>query len=114
MALNEDKKYARRAVAKGKVVFMATEEPTETTREYLCEVCGKRETLTEADAYQNGWDYPPFIGIWGVVSPRTCPSCPMTDTAYWTLIMQGQEHLTDKQRETITRIIAEPATEMQF
>lgn len=73
--------------------------------EYECEVCGKKEWLDENDAFSAGWDYPPFIGTWGIVSPRTCADCDMTDTAWWA-ITKGLE-LTEKHKETIRRINAE-------
>lgn len=43
---------------------------------YVCEVCGNTEIMTPEEAYQEGWDYPPFMGSYGVVSARTCPRCP--------------------------------------
>ena len=73
--------------------------------EYLCEVCQKVETLTEEQAYKSGWDYPPFIGVWGVISPRTCPDCPMTDTAYWAAL--SGLPLNENQMNTVLRIQAE-------
>ena len=74
---------------------------------YVCEVCGIEAELTEAEAYESGWDYPPFIGAWGIVSPRTCPNCPMTETAWWYLIKNGGEDVPEKHRKTIERIIIE-------
>lgn len=76
-------------------------------RDYLCEVCGRTENLSEDAAYAQGWDYPPFIGQWGVVSPRTCgsPTCGIQNTAYWAVI-SGDE-LTEHQVATIERIQAE-------
>lgn len=73
---------------------------------YVCEVCDKTEELTEEAAYESGWDYPPFIGAWGIVSPRTCPNCLVTGTAWWALIKQ--EPLTERHRATIERITNEP------
>jgi hypothetical protein len=80
-------------------------------RTYLCENCGREETLTEAEAYQKGWDYPPFIGLWGVLSPRTCPDCGIETTAYWAIITQGTENLSEKHQATIRRVMAEPLGE---
>lgn len=86
--------------------FAAQDNPDTTTKNtYLCEVCDKQEELTEAEAYQAGWDYPPFIGMWGVVSPRTCPTCTIEGTAYWA-ILRG-DTLSDKHEATIKRILAE-------
>lgn len=77
------------------------------TFRYECEVCGRVEVLTEVDAFDTGWDYPPFIGQWGVVSPRTCggADCGIDKTAYWA-VMAGNE-LTEQQARTITRILEE-------
>jgi hypothetical protein len=76
-------------------------------REYECEVCGVKDTLTEQEAFDAGWDYPPRIGTWGVVSPRTCPTCPITKTAWWHLVTQGGSELSEKHLATIKRILAE-------
>jgi hypothetical protein len=75
--------------------------------EYVCEVCGRVEELTEKDAYDTGWDYPPFIGLWGVVSPRTCggPTCSVEKTAYWAVL--NDTELSEHHRATITRILQE-------
>jgi hypothetical protein len=75
--------------------------------EYLCEVCGKREDLTEEEAYKQGWDYPPFMGIWGVLSPRTCGDCTIDQTAYWYVIQQGTENIPPNHMNTIKRVLAE-------
>lgn len=69
---------------------------------YECEVCGKKEELTETEAFNAGWDYPPFVGEWGVISPRTCGNCGIHYTAWWALM--EDEELTEKQLETIRRI----------
>lgn len=75
--------------------------------QYVCEVCDKRQVLTETAAFDAGWDYPPFIGEWGVVSPRTCggADCGIDRTAYWAL-MTGKP-LTDQQQDTVQRILEE-------
>ena len=71
---------------------------------YECEVCGLTVSLTEAEAYESGWDYPPFIGAWGLISPRTCPDCVMTDTAWWWIMHHRGEPLPDKHQRTVLRI----------
>lgn len=75
--------------------------------EYLCETCDKHENLTPDEAYAAGWDYPPFMGAWGVVSPRTCGDCDISTTAWWHLTTQGTENLPERHRTTILRIAAE-------
>ena len=77
---------------------------------HICEVCGRTEVLTPQEAFDAGWDYPPMMGRFGVVSPRTCPNCNMMDTVWAAISLQGKlpEELTDNQKQTIMRIIAEP------
>ncbi len=77
---------------------------------HICEVCGKTEILTPQEAFDLGWDYPPMMGRFGVLSPRTCPNCNMMDTVWAEVTLMGKkpEDLTEKQQKTILRIIAEP------
>lgn len=99
--------------SRGKIeeVLAAQKRPRDDTlNEYLCEVCDKKQDLTEAEAYAQGWDYPPFMGMWGIVSPRTCGDCGIEATAYWQVLMhQGTppEGFNDRHAATIIRIIAE-------
>ncbi len=76
----------------------------------VCEVCGRTEILTPEEAYKQGWDYPPYMGTFGVLSARTCPNCPITETAWAALVLDKKpvRKLTEHQRETINRILAEP------
>lgn len=80
---------------------------------HYCEVCGKKELLTPEKAFNEGWDYPPRMGMFGVLSPRTCGKCGITDTVWWKLATdKNKEHsienLTDKEKKTIKRIFSEP------
>lgn len=79
---------------------------------HICEVCGAEAVLTPEDAYAAGWDYPPKMGHFGVISPRTCPACLMTQTAYWALMFDGYtaDMLTETQRSAIDRILCEPGS----
>ena len=79
---------------------------------HICEACGVEETLTEDEAYQKGWDYPPRMGHFGVISPRTCPNCTINRTLWWALTVNGGDTamLTDKQKATLERILGEPET----
>jgi hypothetical protein len=81
---------------------------------HMCEVCDVEEVLTPDEAYDAGWDYPPRQGRFGVISPRVCPGCPSTATVWWALTCDGytQEMLSDRQRDVIARILAEPASIM--
>lgn len=73
---------------------------------HWCEVCGKEEMLTSDEAFSAGWDFPPGMGTWGVVSPRTCGSCPMDATVWWAVAMDGYdaEQLSSAQRRVVARI----------
>lgn len=80
---------------------------------HICEVCGIEEVLTPDQAYEAGWDYPPRQGRFGVISPRVCPGCPSTATVWWALTCDGytQEMLSDRQRDVVARILAEPGVD---
>ena len=77
---------------------------------HICEVCGKTEIITPEEAFNDGWNYPPRMGSFGIVSPRTCGNCPINLTAWWALVCEKKAvaELSQKQRETIKRIQGEP------
>lgn len=81
---------------------------------HICEVCGKEEILTSKEAFDAGWDYPgeegSSMGFFGVLSPRTCGNCSITDTAWWAVVTEGKakEQLSERQIQTIERILQEP------
>ena len=77
---------------------------------HICEVCGRKEILTPQEAFDQGWDYPPMMGRFGVLSPRTCPKCSMMDTVWAAITMLGKkaEDLTEEQQQVIVRIVSEP------
>ncbi len=79
---------------------------------HVCEVCGREELLSPEEAFDAGWDYPPLMGEFGVLSPRTCGSCVIRDTVYWKVASASSlsDDLTDNQVETLRRIFGEPAT----
>lgn len=81
---------------------------------HICEVCGRDEVLDSDAAYAAGWDYPPRMGVFGVVSPRTCGSCSIADTVWAALMMHGvsADELTPAQRAVVERIAAEPESIM--
>lgn len=81
---------------------------------HICEVCDRTKILTPTEAHAAGWDYPPHMGSFGVISPRTCPDCPNTGTVWWAVAMDGltEEMLSEHQREVVARILAEPASIM--
>ena len=77
---------------------------------HICEVCGRTEVLTSEEAFEAGWDYPPRLGAFGIVSPRTCPDCSMMDTLWAELVLRHKtpDELTDDQKITLLRIVNEP------
>lgn len=77
---------------------------------HICEVCGKSEILTSEGGYNKSWDYPPKMGTFKVVSPRTCGNCSIKDTLWWAICCEGKkpEELTKKQLDTLERIGQEP------
>ena len=77
---------------------------------HICEVCGKTETLTPEEAFNEGWDYPPRMGGFGIVGPRTCGDCPINLTVWWALVSEKKSvsELSQQQRETIKGIQGEP------
>lgn len=78
---------------------------------HICEVCGKTEVLTPEEAYDLGWDYPPMMGSFGVVSARTCPNCPINQTLWWKMCIDSKSapyDLSEKDKEILKRIIEEP------
>ena len=79
---------------------------------HICEVCGKTEILTPEEAFNEGWDYPPRMGSFAIVGPRTCGDCPRNLTVWWGLVSEKKSvlELSQQQRETIKRIQGEPAS----
>lgn len=77
---------------------------------HICEVCGRTEILTPSEAFHAGWDYPPLMGSFGIISPRTCPNCDMMDTVWAALALRytNPNDLTDEQKKVLVRILAEP------
>lgn len=82
---------------------------------HLCECCGTQALLTPEEAFQEGWDYPPTIGRFGTISPRTCKNCGIETTLWWALAIDHTptEQLSRGQQATLQRILNEksPLTE---
>ena len=82
---------------------------------HVCEVCGKTKIMTPEEAFNEGWDYPPRMGTFGVVSPRTCGDCGMEDTL-WMALQSGKikslDDMTPEQRVVLARIQNEPESIM--
>ncbi len=77
---------------------------------HICEVCGADEVLTPEAAHEAGWDYPPKMGVFGILGPRTCSQCSVGQTAWWALTMDGftVDMLSETQQATVARILEEP------
>ena len=80
---------------------------------HYCEVCGKKELLTADEAHKQGWDYPPKIGKFGILSPRTCGNCQLKDTLFWKVTTSGlpvvvENSLSPSEAITWNRIKNEP------
>ena len=77
---------------------------------HICENCGKEEIISVNEAYNRGWDYPPQMGSFKVISPRTCGDCGIKTTLWWEITMNKTpiEKLSSKHMQTLQRIMAEP------
>lgn len=77
---------------------------------HICETCGKVETLDIEEGYNKGWDYPPKMYKFGVISPRTCPCCSITTTLWWELEVNKTpiKELSSRHKNTLKRILEEP------
>lgn len=83
---------------------------------HYCEVCGKKEFITAQEAFDSGWDYPPKMGHFGLLGPRTCGGCLLKDTLFWRvntdkkiplpIVIEGA--LTSEELVTWKRIKGEP------
>lgn len=61
-------------------------------------------------AYHAGWDYPPKMGKFGVIGPRTCGSCSVNRTVWWAIAVEGytMDMVSPAQMIIIERIQHEP------
>lgn len=78
---------------------------------HVCESCGKDEVLDVEQAYNEGWDYPPKFGPFGIIMPRTCGDCSITQTLWWDLVVTQSadiNNLNEHQKEVLNRILSEP------
>jgi hypothetical protein len=72
--------------------------------QHTCESCGKEELLTSEESFNQGWDYPPNMGAWNVVSPRTCGQCPINNTLWWAMVVEKKNY-EDLSQEQILKLI---------
>jgi hypothetical protein len=81
---------------------------------HICEVCGKEELLTPEQSHEQGWDYPPKMGQFRVLSPRTCGDCSINQTVWWSVAVDKKQpaDLNERQVEALNRILQEPESIM--
>lgn len=83
---------------------------------HYCEVCGKKEYITAEQAFNDGWDYPPHMGTFGVLSQRICGDCPITSTLWFRMMQKkGEERfrasdMTSEEIRFVERVKGEPAS----
>lgn len=77
--------------------------------EHWCEACGKTEVFSSEEAFERGWDFPPRMGAWGTVYPRTCSNCSINKTLWWALMVEKKtiDKCTPHQRQVLARIMNE-------
>lgn len=79
-----------------------------------CEGCGTKKFITAKEAFNDGWDYPPNVGYFGLLGPRTCGECLLEDTLFWKINTSGrlpivlEEDLSPEELVTWRRIKGEP------
>ena len=76
-------------------------------------MCGTKLFCTAQEAFEAGWDYPPKIGSFGLLGPRTCGKCTWNDTLFIKVHQQAipiviEKTLTKKELQTWQRIKNEP------
>lgn len=73
---------------------------------HWCEVCGLELLLTPELAYELGWDFPPKMGQFGVISPRTCGGCGIEGTVWYAMVVgkKSIQEITDEQYAKVVRI----------
>jgi len=77
---------------------------------HICESCGKEQILSSKEGFNQGWDYPPEMGKFGIISPRKCGECGIKTTLWWEILINKTpiEQLSEWHQETLKRILAEP------
>lgn len=90
-----------------------TEITKDTPLVHICEVCGLEKIMTPEESYNEGWDYPPLMGAFGIISPRTCGVCGIDKTLWWRVTTtrddpDNQYQLTQGDMALIERIQGEP------
>ncbi len=87
--LREEAERIRKEEEAGKKRRELLESMKERKFWHYCEVCGKKEFMTAKEAFDDGWDYPPHMGHFGMLGPRTCGNCLLKDTLFWKINTGG-------------------------
>ena len=81
---------------------------------YICENCGRIGIYENPkQAFKEGWDYPPSMYHYKMISPRTCPNCGIETTLFWaisTAEVKKFEDMSVKQKLVFFLITGEPNT----
>jgi len=79
---------------------------------HSCEICGKEEIISGEEGFNRGWDYPPKMALYGVISPRICGDCDIKETLWWELVSKKTpvEQLCERHMQTMKRITSEPGS----
>ena len=64
-------------------IWEKNEEHSTVVLLHTCENCRKKQLLSPEDGYKQGWDFPPKMGVFKVVSPRTCGDCSIQTSLWW-------------------------------
>lgn len=77
--------------------------------EHVGEACGASGRFTPDEAWAAGWDYPPRVGAFGVIAPRTCGDGDAKNTVWWQLVILRVpvEQLEERRLATAERIVRE-------
>lgn len=111
--LNEEAQQMRRVEEETKQRLDLLESMNSRPFWHCCEVCGTKVYCTAQEAFDAGWNYPPQIGSFGLLGPRTCGKCSMTGTLFFKVHQQEipiviERTLTEKELQTWQRIKNEP------
>lgn len=104
--------YVFKLLEKGNIKISNLTKQTPKKFLHICEVCGRTEILSPDEAWNKSWDYPPRNSPFRVLAPRTCGSCGIENTLWAKIMLLGGsfQDLTDKEKQTLSRIMGEPLT----
>ncbi|MBU3198516.1 hypothetical protein LL037_18785 [Clostridium estertheticum] len=90
-------------------VWDKTEDQGKIILRHVCEHCGKQQLLTSKEGYKQGWDYPPKMGAYKIISPRTCGDCGINTTLWWEITCNktSPNQLSERHQQTLKRILTE-------